>query len=200
MAQNKPVYSSALSMQQAYELLQSDNTAKMIDVRTSAEFETVHIPGSYNMPLDQLPEHRKELGRKVQAPIILVCRSGARAEQALRLLQDTDLPQLHVLVGGLSDWERNGFPVRLGKQRWSMERQVRGVAGEIVLLSALGGLFTWKPLAVLAALVGGGLAYSALTDTCGMAMLLSKLPYNRNVTCDARDVIRQLAASEENER
>jgi rhodanese-related sulfurtransferase len=200
MTQNKPLYSSALNIEQAHELLQNDNNAKMIDVRTPAEFEAAHIPGSYNMPLDQLPEHRKELGRKVQAPIILVCRSGARADQALRLLQDTDLPQLHVMVGGISDWERQGFPVTHGKQRWGMERQVRGVAGGIVLLSALGGLFTWKPLIVIAALVGGGLTYSALTDTCGMAMLLSKLPYNQNVACDVRDVIRQLSTVEGNER
>jgi rhodanese-related sulfurtransferase len=197
MVQNKPSYPSAIDVQQANELLQSDNTAKIIDVRTPAEFEAIHIPGSYNMPLDQLPEHQHELGHTVQIPIILVCRSGARAEQALRLLQQTDLPQLHVLVGGISAWEQQGLAVKRGKQRWSMERQVRGVAGSIVLLSALGGLFVWKPLLYIAALVGGGLTYSALTDTCGMAMLLSKLSYNRNVTCDVRDVIRQLAADKD---
>ena len=101
MVQNKRSYPSAVDVQQARELLYNDSTAKIIDVRTPAEFESVHIPGSYNMPLDQLPEHQQELGRVVQVPIILVCRSGKRAEQALHMLQQTDLPQLHVLVGGI---------------------------------------------------------------------------------------------------
>src|SRR5690349_18600881 len=114
MTQINPSYSSVLDTRQAYELLQNDTNAKLIDVRTPAEFESVHIPGSYNMPLDQLPEHRQELGRTVQHPMILVCRSGSRAEQALRLLQEVDLPQLHVLVGGITAWERDGFPVKRG--------------------------------------------------------------------------------------
>jgi rhodanese-related sulfurtransferase len=112
MVQNKQSYSSAVDVHQARELLQSDNTAKIIDVRTPAEFESAHIPGSYNMPLDQLPEHQHELGNTVQFPIILVCRSGNRAEQALHLLQQTNLPQLHVLMGVISAWEREGFPVK----------------------------------------------------------------------------------------
>lgn len=77
-----------------------------------------------------------------------------------------------------------------------MERQVRGLAGSIVLVGTLGGLFIWKPLIYIAAIIGAGLTYSALTDTCGMALLLSKLPYNRNVTCNVRDVIRQLSSNE----
>jgi hypothetical protein len=77
-----------------------------------------------------------------------------------------------------------------------MERQVRGVAGSLVLLSIVGSRFVWKPLALIAGGVGASLAYSALTDTCGMAMLLSKLPYNRSVTCDVRDVVKQLSAAE----
>lgn len=99
MVQNKRSYPRAVDVQQARELLYNDSTAKIIDVRTPAEFESVHI---YNMPLDQLPEHQQELGCVVQVPIILVCRSGKRAEQALHMLQQTDLPQLHVLVGGIS--------------------------------------------------------------------------------------------------
>jgi rhodanese-related sulfurtransferase len=161
MTQINLSYSSALDAKQVYELLQHDSTAKMIDVRTPAEYESVHIPGSYNMPLDQLPEHRQELGRTLQHPMILVCRSGARVEQALRLLQETDLPQLYMLVGEISAWERDGLPVKRGTQRWSMERQVRGVTGGMALLGTLGGLFVWRPLTALAVLVGGGLAYSA---------------------------------------
>ena len=175
-------------------LLRQKEAVKILDVRTPAEYETVHIPGSYNVPLDQLPEHHIEIGNKLQAPVILVCRSGARAEQAAKLFEETNLTHFHVLRGGISAWEQAGKPVKRGKQRWSMERQVRGVAGALVLLGTVGGLFVWKPLLYLAAGIGAGLAYSALTDTCGMAILLSKLPYNRSVQCDVRDVVRQLTA------
>ncbi|GHO93129.1 sulfurtransferase [Reticulibacter mediterranei] len=177
-------------------LLQQKNAIKILDVRTPAEYETVHIPGSYNIPLDQLPKHRTELGNKLQTPIILVCRSGARAEQAARQFEETNLTQFHILRGGINAWEQAGKPVKRGKLRWSMERQVRGAAGILVLLGTVGGLFVWKPLSYLATGIGAGLTYSALTDTCGMALLLSKLPYNRTAQCDVRDVVRQFTALE----
>jgi rhodanese-related sulfurtransferase len=174
-------------------LLRQQAPIKIIDVRTPAEWESAHIPGSYNVPLDMLPEHRAELRDILRAPAILVCRSGARARQAEQVLRQADLPQVHVLDGGIAAWEAAGKPVNRGRQRWGMERQVRGIAGTLVVLGALGGTFVWQPLTYLSAFVGGGLAFSALTDTCGMAMILSKLPYNRAATCDVRDVVSRLA-------
>lgn len=175
------------------DLLRQGAQIKLIDVRTPAEFESMHIPGSYNVPLDLLPEHRAELRDILRAPAILVCRSGTRSRQAEQLLREVDLPQIHVLDGGINAWEGAGKPVNRGRQRWGLERQVRGVAGMLVVLGALGGAFVWKPLTYVSTVVGGGLAYSALTDTCGMAMVLSKLPYNRAATCDVRDVVGRLA-------
>ncbi len=176
-------------------LLAQGTPIKLIDVRTPAEFETVHIPGSYNVPLDTLPEHRAELGDVLRSPAILVCRSGARARQAEEVLRAANLPQLHVLAGGISAWERAGKAVKRGRQRWGLERQVRGVAGSLVLAGVLGSL-VWKPLTFLAAGIGAGLTFSALTDTCGMAKVLRVLPYNRAVTCDVREVVSRLAADE----
>lgn len=174
-------------------LLSQQAPIKIIDVRTPAEWESAHIPGSYNVPLDLLPEHRAELRDTLRAPAILVCRSGARARQAKQVLREVELPQVHVLDGGIAAWEAAGKPVNRGRQRWGMERQVRGIAGTLVVLGALGGTFVWKPLTYLSVFVGGGLAFSALTDTCGMAMILSKLPYNRAAACDVRDVVSRLA-------
>lgn len=185
-----------VEIHEAEALFQQEEAIKILDVRTPAEYETMHIPGSYNVPLDQLPHYCIELGQKLQTPILLVCRSGTRAEQAARLFEATNLAQFHVLRGGISAWEQAGKPVERGKYRWSMERQVRGMAGLLVLLGTLGGLFVWKPLLYIAAAIGAGLTYSALTDTCGMALFLSKLPYNRATPCDVRDVVKQLTASE----
>jgi rhodanese-related sulfurtransferase len=178
------------------ELLHNGNAVKIIDVRTPAEYHSIHIPGSYNVPLDQLPEHKTELANAIQVPVILICRSGARAEQAAKIFDTTSLEHVHILRGGISAWEQAQKPVNRGKQLWSMERQVRFVAGSIVLLSVLGSWFVRKPLALLAGFVGAGLVYSGLTDTCGMAILLSKLPYNRANCCDIRNVVKQLTLAE----
>jgi rhodanese-related sulfurtransferase len=172
--------------------LQQGTLIQVLDVRTPAEFESVHIPGSYNLPLDQLGTHRGVLGAGTQQPLVLVCRSGTRAREAQVLLHSAGRESIEILEGGLVAWEQAGLPVERGRARWSMERQVRGVAGGLVLAGAVGGLFVWRPLGALAAFVGGGLLYSALTDTCGMAALLARLPYNRGASCDVTATMQAL--------
>lgn len=171
--------------------LQQGAAVQVLDVRTPAEFESAHIPGSHNLPLDQLSAHRGLLGAGTQ-PLVLVCRSGSRAREAQVLLHSAGREAVEVLEGGLVAWEQAGLQVERGRQRWSMERQVRGVAGGLVLAGALGSLFVWRPLGAVAAFVGGGLLYSALTDTCGMAALLARLPYNRGASCDVTAAIQAL--------
>lgn len=175
------------------EVRQDSSQVRLIDVRTPAEFESVHIPGSYNVPLDQLGEHRQELRDVLGVPTVLICRTGGRARQAEQALKESGLSQLHVLEGGIVAWEMSGKPVRRGQERWSLERQVRGLAGGLTLLGALGGLLVWPPLTAIAALIGAGLFTSALTNTCGMAMVLAKLPYNQGASCDMRQVIAELS-------
>lgn len=171
----------------------------ILDVRTPAEFAQVHIPGSYNVPLDQLAEHATRLTAVIGDPVVLVCRSGMRARQAEQALRDHEMPRLHVLDGGISKWESANLPVYTapkGRAVWSMERQVRGVAGGIALTGALLGLLVWRPLGAISAAIGGGLLFSATTNTCAMAQVLGKLPWNAaaNTTCDINDVIARLDA------
>lgn len=185
-----------VSAEEVAQLLAQQTPLKIIDVRTPGEFESVHIPGSYNVPLDLLPEHREELRDTLRSPAVLVCRSGGRASQAAQVLRQANLHHVHILEGGISAWEAARQPVRRGRQRWSLERQVRGLAGALVLAGVAGGALVASPLTLLAGAVGAGLAFSALTDSCGMAMILAKLPYNRGATCDVRDVVTRLATSE----
>lgn len=168
----------------------------LIDVRTPAEFETKHIPGSHNIPLDQLSSYKDEIAASARhARLLLVCQSGTRACKAAEILQTTSLTSMTVLEGGIASWEKAGKLLRQGRQKWRMERQVRGVAGTLVLLGALGGLFVWKPLSLVAVLIGGGLAYSAVSNTCGLALVLSKLPYNQGATCSVRDTLKNIATA-----
>ena len=94
-------------------------------------------------------------------------------------------------MAGSPPGRRKGFAVNRGPQRWDLERQVRLVAGSIVLTSILGSIAAPK-LKWVAAAIGGGLTFASLTNTCAMGMALSKLPYNRGATCDAATVVSQL--------
>jgi rhodanese-related sulfurtransferase len=174
--------------------LSSAAPPRVLDVRTPGEFETAHIAGAYNVPLDLLREHRDEIVKHLDQDVVLVCRSGRRAAQAEETLRTAGLDNVHILDGGITAWEAKGFAVNRGPQRWDLERQVRLVAGSIVLTSILGSLAAPK-LKWLAAGIGAGLARAALTNTCAMGMALSTLPYNRGATCDAQTIVAQLVDS-----
>jgi rhodanese-related sulfurtransferase len=175
------------------EWMRADADFRIIDVRTPAEFESTHIPGAYNIPLDLLGEHREELRRHVDEPVVLVCRSGQRAAQAEQRLAEVGMPNIHVLDGGIMAWESSGGDVKRGAQRWDLERQVRFVAGLLVLVGIVGSYFV-PQLRLLSGFVGAGLVFAAITNTCTMGMLLSKLPYNRSTpSCDVDTIVAQLA-------
>jgi len=175
------------------EYLASDDAPRILDVRTPAEFETSHIPGSYNVPLDRLREHRGELKCHLDEDVVLVCRSGGRAAQAEEALAGVGLPGLRVLDGGMDAWESTGAPLNRGRQTWELERQVRLVAGSMVALGVLGSVKV-PALKWAAGAIGVGLTGAALTNTCAMGMALSKMPWNRTDSpCDVDSLIAALA-------
>lgn len=190
-----PIEARRLSVQTLQERLSSEDAPRVLDVRTPAEFETAHIPGSYNVPLDNLREHRAELRAHLDEDVVLVCRTGGRAAQAEKALAEVGLPGLRVLEGGMVAWESNGAPVNRGKQTWELERQVRLVAGSIVLSSILGSIVV-PELKWVAGGIGAGLTFAALSNTCAMGMLLAKMPWNRRGdSCDMDGVVKALAAA-----
>lgn len=174
-------------------LMTAGPAPRILDVRTPGEFETVHITGAYNVPLDLLREHRDEIRAHLGDEVVLVCQSGQRAAQAEDTLRQAGLGNVHVLDGGMNAWEASGFAVNRGTQRWPLERQVRFVAGLIVAVSIL--IAVWVPgFQWVAFAMGAGLAVAAATNTCLMGMMLAKLPYNRGPRCDAQSVVTQLVA------
>ncbi|MCW2585555.1 MAG: putative Rhodanese-related sulfurtransferase [Frankiales bacterium] len=171
----------------------ADPTAvTVLDVRSPAEFETAHLSGSHNVPLDLLGQHATELAASLDRPVVLVCQSGVRATQAAQRLAGEGLTDLHVLEGGLPALAAAGGPIVRGRARWALERQVRLVAGSLVLLGALASLVL--PIALVLAIgIGAGLTFSALSNTCAMGAMLSKLPYNRGPAAPtARQVLARL--------
>ena len=177
-------------------LLDQEPDIRVLDVRTGGEFESVHIPGSYNVPLDTLGEHVIALA-DVDHPVVLVCQSGGRATKAHEKLTGAGKDTLHILEGGMAAWQASGGDVvRSTSSRWALDRQVRLVAGALVLFAVLASLAV-PGLEWGAAAVGAGLAFSAITNTCAMAMLLAKLPYNRGKACDIAGVLESLSGEDE---
>ncbi len=153
----------------------------VIDVRSPGEFAAGRIPGAHNIPADHL-DRAVPLLRAVAdgGGIAMVCASGARSEAACRKLAGHGIPSA-TLDGGTSAWTGNGHPVHRpagARAVWAMDRQVRLVAGGLVILGLLLGILLpgarW-----LSAAVGAGLLLSAVTNTCAMGTMLGRLPYNR---------------------
>jgi rhodanese-related sulfurtransferase len=176
-----------------YALLSERPEIRLLDVRGAGEFATAHIPGAYNVPLDTLAEHAAQIHARVADPVVLVCQSGSRARAADEALRAAGMPNLHVLDGGMRDWMAAGLPVQRGEERVSLERQVRIAAGSLVATGAALALLADPLAALLPLLVGSGLVYAGVTDSCAMAMALSRLPYNRRDTCDVGAMVHALA-------
>lgn len=177
--QSAPTASRTVSPLELRRRLDQDEELMVLDVRTPAEFETVHIHGSYNVPLDLLTEHTQELADRLPEHVVLVCQSGNRASQACQKLGASGFGAADVLDGGISAYESAGGDVVRRGNRWAMDRQVRMVAGSLVLAGTLAGQLVHRRLGLLAGAVGAGLAYSALSDSCAMASVLSRMPWNR---------------------
>lgn len=67
--------------------------AQVVDVRSPAEFRGGHVPGSKNIPLDQIQTRSKELDR--QKPVVLCCASGSRSAMAVSLLKRQGFTDVH---------------------------------------------------------------------------------------------------------
>jgi len=156
-------------------------TIDLIDVRTPVEFREIHAKPARNVPLDRLdPKALMELRNgSSEEPLYVICRSGNRADQACRKFDAAGYSNVVNVEGGTVGWEQAGLPVVRGKKAISLERQVRIVAGLLALIGAVLALTVSVWFALLPAFIGAGLAFAGITDTCGMAMLLAKMPWNQ---------------------
>ena len=153
----------------------------LVDVRTPAEFESVHPQGARLVPLDRLDPGAVLASRSGAAdePVYLICRSGARAAKACAAFHAAGFANALCVEGGTEAWERAGLPVVRGQSRViSLERQVRIATGLLVLLGIGLAWFVHPALLGLSAFVGAGLAFSGVTDWCGMGLLLARMPWN----------------------
>lgn len=159
-------------------LLERAEPMRLLDVRTPVEYEAGHIRAARNIPLDSLGENLPELRAEPATPVVLVCRSGARARAAEAGLRAEGIRRLLVLDGGMNAWAAAGQPVAGDRAAGpgAASRRVRILGGiGLVLLS---GVLAASPVGLLAAVLGSGLLISGLTGTCLVSSLFARRACN----------------------
>jgi len=163
------------------EMLLAGQNIDIIDVRTPMEYREVHLVSSRNIPLDFLDPAKVMEGRggAKTEPLYIVCRSGGRGKQACEKFLAAGFTNIVNIEGGTLACVECGLQVVRGKKVMSLERQVRIAAGLLVLLGAILGWLVHPVFVGLSAFVGAGLIFAGITDTCGMGLMLAKMPWNR---------------------
>lgn len=153
----------------------------LIDVRTPVEFREIHVEFARNVPMDRLDPTAVIQTRNGSRdePLYLICRSGSRGRQACEKFLAAGFTNIINVEGGTLACVESGLPVVRGKKMISLERQVRIAAGSLVLVGALLGWFVHPAFIGLSAFVGAGLIFAGVTDTCGMGLMLARMPWNQ---------------------
>jgi rhodanese-related sulfurtransferase len=156
------------------EMLTASGSMRTLDVRSAAEFATGHIAGAVNIPMEQVESRLEDLP---QGPLVLICEAGTRAKVVAGWLAGGR--DVIVLEGGTRAWRNAGYPlIACAPCRWTLERQVRLFAGLIVLLGTVFSVLLNAKWIFLLMFAGAGLSLAGLTNICGMAIVLAKMPWN----------------------
>lgn len=120
-------YKGELTPHEAYTLLNLDPTAKLVDVRTRAEWDWVgRVPGAIEIEWNQYPggvrnpEFLNELKRQIDpaSPVLFLCRSGVRSVAAASAATEAGYGDCYNIQGGFEgDKDSNGHRNKLGGWR-----------------------------------------------------------------------------------
>ena len=170
----------SITCRELNELCQSGDQIELIDVRTPVEFREVHSSHARNVPLESLNPNTVMQSRvRPDAPLYVICRSGNRSSKACEAFQAAGFANVISVEGGTAAWDQAGYCVNRGKKAVSLERQVRIVAGLMVLTGVILSQVAHEYWIGLSGFVGAGLVFAGITDSCPMAMLIAKMPWNQ---------------------
>jgi glyoxylase-like metal-dependent hydrolase (beta-lactamase superfamily II)/rhodanese-related sulfurtransferase len=158
--------------------VKAGGAGSVIDVRTDLEVQTQGVPGARHVVLDQITARADEV-RATPAPRLLLCRTGNRAGKAQQALDALGIQGLSVIEGGIEAYAAGGGETVEPRKVISLERQVRIAAGLLVTIGVALGLLVTPWLSLFSALIGLGLVYAGVSNRCGMALVLAKLPWNK---------------------
>lgn len=172
---------AVISAAELKHLCEGGEPLELIDVRTPAEFRELHVAAARNVPLDRLDPAalRTEVRAGFGKPLYVICQRGGRGRQACEKLAAAGWTDVVNVEGGTLACESAGVPLVRGKKTVSLERQVRIVAGSLVLLGSVLALTVHPYWAGLSAFIGAGLVFAGVTDRCGMALCLARMPWNQ---------------------
>lgn len=156
---------------------ETDSSILLIDVRTPAEFGAVHAEKAVNHPMESFDLEQVPFCKDDE--IHVICQSGWRSMKVCQKLEGAGFTKIVNVTGGTSAWQSVGLPVVEGKKVISLERQVRIAAGSLVVIGAAVGQLVHPVGYGLSAFIGVGLVFAGVTDTCGMGMMIAKMPWNR---------------------
>jgi rhodanese-related sulfurtransferase len=161
----------------------------VLDVRTAMEHAEKHLALPHvHVPLDELAPaalmKRHKLGKT--ARVLVVCRAGGRAAKAAQMFADAGYTHVQVVSGGLEGCEACGYSLaghaaggNMVKNRLTLERQVRIAAGGMAAAGALAALLLHPLFALVPLAIGCGLVFAGVTNRCGLALVLTKAPWNQ---------------------
>jgi rhodanese-related sulfurtransferase len=153
---------------------------ELVDVRTSPEYASAHVPGARLIPLNELEVDAYLAQHTPGTPIYLLCQGGARARSAREQFERAGCADCVVVEGGTEAWMAAGLPVHRGARGvLPLMRQVQIVVGSLSLVGAILALTVNRWFAVVPLFLGGGLLFAGITGWCGMALLLARMAWNR---------------------
>ena len=160
----------------------------LVDVRDPEEYRSGHIPGSLSLPLAYLNPvglaamtGDERLGRI--EPLYVVCKTGYRSEQAVRKLAADGLENVIMIEGGTDRWQSDGLPIRRCAPALNLQRQVQLALGLILVMAIALGALAHPGFYALAGMLGLGLISAGLTNWCGLARLMARMPWNHARGC-----------------
>jgi len=155
--------------------------ALLVDVRTPAEYRSIHAEGALCFPLDKLQKNAEEITPVIKdhKQILLICKSGGRTKIAYDILAKQFDQTFFIVEGGTDAWAEKDLPFTTGKDTISLERQVRICAGAIILIGCLLALAVSSWFLIIPIIVGAGLVNAGITGWCGMGLFLAKMPWNK---------------------
>ncbi len=159
-------------------LLKADSSKTLlIDVRTPGEFRGASIIGAKNITNTEINQHLDEL--KKYETVFVHCASGGRSSSCCLKLESQGLNNVVNVKGGINEWKSAGFAILDGKGSIPVIRQVHIIASTLILLSVILAKTIHPDFVYLAGIVSLGLGASGVFNTCLMANVLEKMPWNR---------------------
>jgi len=154
--------------------------AVLIDVREPDEYVREHIPRAHLVPLSGF--NPEDFPREHDKVAIFHCHSGGRTESSAPRILRTGFREVYQLEGGIQAWRDAGLAVNENlRAPISIMRQVQIAAGSMVVLGIVLAALVHPWFALFSAFVGAGLIYAGASGVCTMAIILSRMPWNREI-------------------